>query len=303
MYRRMLRIRRFEETIWDVYTRGLMPGLAHLYIGEEATAVGACLALRDDDYITSNHRGHGHLIAKGGRLDRMMAEVLGKASGYNQGKGGTMHIADLSLGILGANGIVGGGFGIAAGAALSAKLRGEERVALCFFGDGALNQGGLLETANMAALWKLPLIYLCENNGYGEYTPATAATAGRPVARAEALGIPAVTVDGQDVVSVYEATCAAVARARTGEGPSFIESRTYRYRGHHVGDPGTGYRTAEEVEEWRRNDPLRRLVPHLDPAEREAIAAEVEEEIQAALEFGQNAPFPEPDDLFRHVYA
>ena len=248
----MLRIRHFEEQIFEVYTSGLMHGLAHLYIGEEAVAVGVCTALRDDDFITSTHRGHGHCVAKGGKLDEMMAEVMGRVTGICRGKGGSMHIADMSVGILGANGIVGGGFGIATGAALSVKLRKTDQVAVCFFGDGASNQGIFFEVMNYAAIWDLPIVYVCENNQYGEYTATDAVTAGDTIAdRAKPFGIPGSTIDGNDVEVVYEAANEAIQRARTGDGPTLIECMTYRHRGHHVGDPGDGYRLEEERQEWQ----------------------------------------------------
>ncbi|MBI2191140.1 MAG: thiamine pyrophosphate-dependent dehydrogenase E1 component subunit alpha [Planctomycetes bacterium] len=309
MYRRMVVIRKFEEHIYDIYTRGLMPGLAHLYIGEEAVAVGACAALRDDDFIASTHRGHGHLIAKGGRIDRMMAEVMGKVDGYCRGKGGSMHIADMSLGILGANGIVGGGLGIITGAALSARMRKTDQVALGFFGDGALNQGIFLETVNMAAIWKLPVIYLCENNQYGEYTAASKVTAGHDLcARAAAFDVPARQVDGLDILAVYEATQWAVDRARSGEGPSFLLCQTYRYRGHHVGDQNT-YRTKEEIEQWMARDCIRRLASRLtaggsaSEADLRAVDEAVEAEVVAAVDFGLHSPMPDPREVVEHVFA
>ena len=309
MHRRMLRIRVFEEAIWEAYSRGTIRGLAHLSIGQEAAAVGACLALRQDDYVTSTHRGHGHLIAKGGRLDRMMAELMGKVAGYNRGKGGTMHVADLSLGMLGANGIVGAGLPIATGAALSAKMRGLDTVALCFFGEGAANEGVFLESMNFASVWKLPVIYLCENNQYGEYTPYQKVTAGERIGlRAAALGVPEVCVDGQEVEKVYEAVCTAVQRARAGEGPFFIEARTYRYRGHNVGDPG-GYRTDEEISAWKARDPIalfeKRLVEtHSFTADEiAAVRAEVAAEMGAALQFAKDAEFPQTSEVTEHVYA
>ena len=240
MYRKMCEIRLFEEHVWDVYTRGLMPGRAHLYIGEEAVAVGVCSALRDKDYISSTHRGHGHCLAKGGELNRMMAEIMGKEAGYCRGKGGSMHIADMSVGILGANGIVGGGFGIATGAALSSKLRGTDQVSVCFFGDGAANQGIMLETMNMAAAWNLPAIYVCENNQYGEHTPFEDITGVEAIVkRADGIGLEGVSVDGQDVFEVYNTTKNAIMRAQSGQGPTLIEANTYRYHGHHVGDAQT----------------------------------------------------------------
>jgi TPP-dependent pyruvate/acetoin dehydrogenase alpha subunit len=310
MYRKMSEIRLFEEHVWDVYTRGLMPGLAHLYIGEEAVAVGACIALRDDDYITSTHRGHGHCLAKGGQLDRMMAEIMGKEAGYCRGKGGSMHIADMSVGILGANGIVGGGFGIATGAALSAKLRGSDQVAVCFFGDGAANQGIMLETVNMAAAWDLPIIYICENNQYGEHTPYQAVTGVEHIAdRAAGLGLEGLIADGSDVLEMYDKISAAVAKARQGNGPTLIEAKTYRFHGHHVGDAMT-YRTREEAEWWRKNkDPIKRLCAYMKKnkiakqSELDTIYKQIEGEVLAAIEFGKNAPMPPPEQAYEDLYA
>src|SRR6184192_3235016 len=236
MYRRMLAIRLFEERVNDLYTRALMPGLAHLYVGEEAVAVGICEALQPTDYITSTHRGHGHCVAKGASPDRMFAELLGKEAGYCKGKGGSMHIADPDTGNLGANAIVAGSTGIATGAAFAAKRLRNGRVSVCFFGDGALGQGVLYEVMNMAALWKLPVIYVCENNQYNEYTHNSETTAGEMSARAKAFGIPTEEVDGQDVRAVYTTALRMVEQARQGEGPAFMLCNTYRYLGHHVGD-------------------------------------------------------------------
>ncbi len=313
MYRRMKRIRRFEETAEELYYRGTVVGLLHLYIGEEAVATGACLALNDDDYITSTHRGHGHLLAKGGDPRRLLAELCGRVTGYCRGKGGSMHAADLGLGVLGANGVVGGGFGIATGAALSAQKRRSGQVVVCFFGDGAANQGILAEVLNMASLWKLPVIYLCENNGFGEYTRCEEATLNcQPIgARALAFGVPAVEVDGNDVVAVYEAIRDAVARARAGQGPSFVEAHTYRLRGHHMGDIGftRGYRTKEEVEEHRQQEPVdrfrRRLLDdgHCQESDLQAIDAEIEAEMQEAVDFAQSSPLPSLEEVTQHVYA
>jgi pyruvate dehydrogenase E1 component alpha subunit len=311
MYRMMVTIRKFEETVYDVYSRGIMPGLAHLYTGMEAVAVGVCVNLKATDNITSTHRGHGHLLAKGGEPGRMFAELLGKASGYNHGKGGSMHIVDLSLGILGANGIVAGGMGIAAGAGLSAKVRNEDRVSIAFFGDGALNEGLFYETANMAALWKLPVVYVMENNAYGEYTSTARSTAGTGPARAEAMGIPTVSVDGNDVLAVYAAARWGIDLARGGEGPRFVECQTYRWRGHHMGDQGDtyGYRTQDEIEAWMKKDPIPRFGQRLigesrtDTATLAAIDSEVEERIAAAVEFAKQAPYPEATEVYNHVYA
>jgi TPP-dependent pyruvate/acetoin dehydrogenase alpha subunit len=311
MYRRMVIIRKFEETVYDVYSRGIMPGLAHLYTGMEAVAVGVCINLKPTDNITSTHRGHGHLLAKGGEPNRMFAELLGKAAGYNRGKGGSMHIVDMSLGILGANGVVGGGMGIATGAALSAKVRHEDRVSIAFFGDGALNEGLFYETANMASLWKLPVVYVLENNTYGEYTSTERSTAGTGPARAEAMEIPAVSVDGNDVLAVYDAARWAIDRARAGDGPSFIECHTYRWRGHHMGDQGDtyGYRTQDEIEGWMKKDPIPRFGQRLltekqiDAAVLAAIDDEVQKLITEAVEFAKQAPYPDPSEVYEHVYA
>ncbi|HEX4835962.1 MAG TPA: thiamine pyrophosphate-dependent dehydrogenase E1 component subunit alpha [bacterium] len=310
VYRRMLLIRIFEEHVNDLYTGGKMPGLAHLYIGEEAVAVGVCHALRRDDYITSTHRGHGHCLAKGASVDRMFAELLGKEPGYCRGKGGSMHIADPDAGNLGANGIVGGSAGIATGAALSAKLRATDQVAVCFFGDGALNQGLLYEVMNMAALWKLPVIYVCEHNVYGEYTHSSETTAGDPKARPAALGIPSGEVDGQDVRAVYAAAGDHVERARHGGGPGFLLCRTYRFRGHHVGDINRPYRAREEEEGWIRDrDPVRILGGWLaqqrlaDAAGLEEIEREVRAEVAAGVQFALAAPYPDPSEVAEDVYA
>src|SRR5437588_166633 len=261
IYRRMVMIRQFEEQVNELYTRALMPGLAHLYMGEEAVAVGICEALRQTDYITSTHRGHGHCLAKGASPDRMFAELLGKEAGYCRGKGGSMHIADPATGNLGANAIVGGSAGIATGAALSSKRLGTGKVAVCFFGEGALGQGVLYEVMNMAALWRLPVIYVCENNLYTEYTHFSETTAGEISARPKAFGIYTEEVNGQDVRAVYTTTCRLVERARRGEGPAFVVCNTYRYYGHHVGDvQRTYYRSKAEEEEWKTSrDPLKLL--------------------------------------------
>src|SRR5689334_17900350 len=261
MYRQMVSIRLFEEQVNDLYTRALMPGLAHLYAGEEAVAVGVCQALRPDDYITSTHRGHGHCLAKGAAPDRMFAELLGKEAGYCRGKGGSMHIADPATGNLGANAIVAGSVGIATGAAFSAKALGNDRVAVCFFGEGALGQGLLYEVMNMAQLWKLPVIYVCENNLYCEYTHYSETAAGDIASRAAAFGIESVTVDGQDVRAVFEASQQLVQRARRGEGPAFLLCNTYRYKGHHVGDVNREYyRPKSEEQRWMtERDPIKTL--------------------------------------------
>jgi TPP-dependent pyruvate/acetoin dehydrogenase alpha subunit len=309
-YRQMVKIRVFEERVNELYRGAKMPGLAHLYIGEEAVAVGICEALRQDDYITSTHRGHGHCLAKGAAVDRMFAELLGKEPGYCRGKGGSMHIADHENGNLGANAIVGGSTGIATGAAMSAKMRGTDQVAVCFFGDGALGQGVLYEVMNMAALWKLPVIYACENNLYGEYTHYSETTAGEMIARAQAFGIPAQQVDGQDVRAVYDAAQRAVERARGGDGPSFLVLDTYRFHGHHVGDVDRAYyRSKEEELQWSsQRDPIELLAGRLreqgvtDEA-LEQIRADAQREIDEGVEFALAAPYPPESEVDQHVFA
>jgi pyruvate dehydrogenase E1 component alpha subunit len=311
MYRDMLRIRLFEEQVNELYRTARMPGLAHLYSGEEAIAVGVCQVLRRDDYITSTHRGHGHCLAKGARIDRMFAELLGKEPGYCRGKGGSMHIADQDTGNLGANAIVGGSAGIATGAAFSSKMRGSEQVAVCFFGDGALGQGILYEVMNMASLWKLPVLYVCENNLYNEYTHNQETTAGSMSERAAAFGIPTEEVDGQDVRVVYATAGRLVEQARRGEGPGFLLANTYRFWGHHVGDIQRGYyRSAEEEEYWKaERDPITILGNWLlqdkltDMEHLEHIRAQVQAEVDSGAEYGLNAPFPPASEVTEHVYA
>jgi acetoin:2,6-dichlorophenolindophenol oxidoreductase subunit alpha len=311
MYRRMQMIRHFEEHVNDLYTRALMPGLAHLYIGEEAVAVGVCAALRQDDYITSTHRGHGHCLAKGASPDRMFAELLGKEAGYCRGKGGSMHIADPATGNLGANAIVAGSAGIATGAAFSAKHLRNGKVAICFFGEGALGQGVVYETMNLAALWKLPVIYVCENNLYTEYTHFLETTAGDIPARGAAFGVHSEIVDGQDVRAVFAAAEKLVERARRGEGPSFLLCNTYRYAGHHVGDISREYyRTKQEEQEWKtKRDPIKLFGDWLvsqnvaDSATLQKISEEVEAEMQAAVDFAVAAPYPKPEEVEQDVYA
>src|SRR5437773_6253156 len=309
-YRQMLKIRLFEEQVNQLYLGAKMPGLAHLCIGEEAVAVGVCEALRRDDFITSTHRGHGHCLAKGASVNRMFAELLGKEAGYCRGKGGSMHIADQDTGNLGANAIVGGSAGIATGAALSAKMRGSDQVAVCFFGDGALGQGLLSETMNMAALWQLPVIYVCENNLYGEYTPGSETIAGEILARPRAVGIHGESVDGQDVQAVFATMRRLVERARRGEGPAFLECKTYRYYGHHVGDVNREYRTREEEKEWMsKREPLETLASRLttqglaDAGVFERILTDVKAEIDGGVQFALSAPYPEPNEVDQDVYA
>jgi TPP-dependent pyruvate/acetoin dehydrogenase alpha subunit len=306
MVEQMLRIRAFENAANQLYLSAKMPGLTHLYIGEEAVAVGICSALRVDDVITSTHRGHGHCIAKGADTKLMFCELLGKEEGYCKGKGGSMHIADHANGNLGANAIVGGSAGIATGAAFSAQRLGTDKVAVCFFGEGALGQGLIYEVMNMAALWKLPVIYVCENNLYNEYTNYAETTAGSIPARAEAFGIPAEEVDGQDVVAVYESSTRAVARARRGEGPSFILAATYRYHGHHVGDIDRAYyRKKEEEELWVNDrDPIQLLSARIGDEEAiERLREQVEAEVDAAVKYALDAPYPATSEVTNHVFA
>src|SRR5881275_3678328 len=311
MYRQMAKIRAFEEQVNELYKGAKMPGLAHLYVGEEAVAVGVCEALRRDDVITSTHRGHGHCLAKGAAVDRMFAELLGKEAGYCRGKGGSMHIADQETGNLGANAIVGGSAGIATGAAMSSKMRGSDEVTVCFFGDGALGQGVLYEVMNMASLWKLPVIYVCENNQYNEYTHYSETTAGDISARAKAFGIPTETVDGQDIRAVYDTAQRLVARARQGEGPAFILCNTYRFFGHHVGDiQRTYYRSKEEEEYWKtERDPLKMLAEWLmaqgvaTSGTFEQIEQRVRAEVEAGEQFALDAPYPDPSEVEQDVYA
>ena len=311
MYRQMLAIRLFEERANDLYTRALMPGLAHLYIGEEAIAVGMCEALDRSDYITSTHRGHGHCLAKGATPDRMFAELLGKASGYCKGKGGSMHIADPATGNLGANAIVGGGAGIATGAAFSAKYLGTKQVSVCFFGEGALGQGVLYEEMNLAQLWKLPAIYVCENNMYNEYTHYSETTAGEILARPAAFGVAAERVDGQDVRAVYAAADRAVRRGRSGQGPTFLLCDTYRHHGHHVGDISREYyRPKDEEQRWMsERDPIKLCEGWVsaeglaDGDTLDRMRAELTATMDAAVQSAMAAPYPQPHEVDQDVYA
>lgn len=310
-YRQMVRIRLFEEQVNELYTRALMPGLAHLYSGEEAVAVGICEALRIDDYITSTHRGHGHCLAKGASPDRMFAELLGKEAGYCRGKGGSMHIADPATGNLGANAIVGGSVGIATGAAFASKRLDNGRVAVCFFGEGALGQGLLYEVMNLAQLWKLPVIYVCENNLYNEYTHYSETTAGTILGRAAAFGVESAVVDGQDVRAVNDVATRLVKRARAGAGPAFLQADTYRYGGHHVGDINREYyRPKSEEHHWKADrDPIKLhgnwLVEreYANSAALEKIATEARAEMEAAVNFAIDAPYPSIDQVDEDIYA
>jgi pyruvate dehydrogenase E1 component alpha subunit len=312
MLKTMVRIRRFEERVSKEFAAGKIPGFTHLYIGEEAVATGACATLRVDDYIVSTHRGHGHLIAKGGKLDRMMAELYGKKTGYNKGKGGSMHIADVNIGMLGAIAIVGGGITIATGAGLSAQMRDTDQVSICFFGDGASNRGTFHEAINLASVWKLPVVYVIENNLYAESTHQRNVMNITNIAdRAIAYGIPGIICDGNDVIAVYEAVGEAVARARKGEGPSLIECKTYRHQGHSEGDVGPRqiYRTQDEIDEWKKKDPIARLRKQLietgvltnETADK--IDQGILEEVEKAAKFAEESPFPEPEEALEDVYS
>ena len=311
LYRRMMRIRVFEEKVQELHKLGRLPGFVHVYLGEEAVAVGACSVLRDTDHITSTHRGHGHCIAKGADVAPMMAELFGRADGYCRGKGGSMHIIDTSLGILGANGIVGGGIPIATGSALADSVLGRDGVTVCFFGDGAANQGVLLEALNLAAIWKLPIIYLCESNQYMEFTPTTDLTAGRIYRRAEPFDVAGLEVDGNDVLEVRRVVGEAADRARRGEGPTLIEAVTYRFSGHSEGESAfvSAYRTEEEIASWKARDPVtcfRDLILVETPVtarELDAIDAAEHAAVKAAVRFAEASPFPSPDEALDHVFA
>ena len=309
MYWKMLLIRHFENAVVKLFYERRIRGSTHVYLGQEAIAVGACAALEDKDLITSTHRGHGHCIAKGGEPKKMMAELLGKATGYCKGKGGSMHIADFSKGMLGANGVVGGSIPIAVGAALASQYAGTGQVVLCFFGDGALNQGSFHESANLAAIWKLPVVFICENNLYALSTRVDYAFAINDLAqRAIAYGFPGVSVDGNDVLAVYETVSEAVQRARSGEGPTLVVANTYRWEGHMVGDPMV-YRSKEEVEEWKKKDPLARFEKFLlsqgiiDGEKVEELKEEAESIIQEAVEFALQSPEPPLETLYEDVYV
>jgi TPP-dependent pyruvate/acetoin dehydrogenase alpha subunit len=309
MYERMLKVRHFEDRVKDLFAAGEMPGFVHLYLGQEAVAVGACAPLNDDDYITSTHRGHGHIIAKGGDVKLMMAELYGKATGYNKGKGGSMHIADPRLGILGANGIVGAGLPIATGAGLSAKLRDSGQVAVCFFGDGASNQGTFHEAINIAAAFDLPVVYVCENNLYAVGTRQSDVRKVEDIAdRGVGYAIPGLAIDGNDAIAVYEACKEAVDRARAGMGPTLIECKTYRWRTHFEGEPDT-YRPPEEVEAWMRREPIapyrKALIEQgvLTEAQAAEIETNVLEELNQAVEFARQSPLPEPESALEDLWA
>ncbi len=309
MYQTMVEIRAFEDAAGKNFAAGLIPGFVHLYAGEEAIAVGVCSQLTDRDVITSTHRGHGHCIAKGVDIPGMVAELMGKSTGVCKGKGGSMHIADVGKGMLGANGIVGGGFPLACGAALSAKTLGTGGVAVCFFGDGASNQGTFHEGLNLAAIWKLPVIFVCENNGYAEATPFHYHCSATDIAnRAQAYEIPGVVVDGLDLFAVYEAAGEAIARARRGEGPTLLEAKTYRYYGHFQGDQVT-YRTEAELSAYRDRDPIKAVRGFMvergmaSAEDLDRIDARVQEDLDTAWEAAKAAPFPDPSEALTDVYV
>lgn len=313
MLRRMWTIRHFEEKVMEVHSAGEFTGAAHPYIGEEAVAVGVCAALKDSDYIAGNHRSHGHPLAKGGSVKGAMAELYGRVDGYCKGKGGSMHLADFSVGILGESGIVASSVPVATGAGLAAKIQGKDFVSAVFFGDGASNQGACHESMNLAALWDLPVIFVCENNQFAVTTSYKSSVAVEHISdRASAYNMPGVLVDGQDVIAMYEAMSEAVRRARAGEGPTLIEGLTYRYEEHSLGLGRVRrgeYRTEEEITDWRQRDPIvihtKRLVSQgvATQEECDAISAEVLKEVEEALEFARNSPFPEPEALFEDMWA
>lgn len=311
LHRRMVRIRLFEEAAGRLAEAAKLPGFLHLYVGQEAVAAGVCAALTDSDQITSTHRGHGHLVAKGGDFNRMMAELMGKATGYCKGKGGSMHISDLELGMLGANGIVGAGSPIAVGAAFANKYRGDGNAAVAFFGDGATNIGAFHEAANMACALHLPIVFACENNEYGEFTPRDKTMAITDIVdRAAGYGMPGVIVDGMDVIAVHEAAVEAVARARAGDGPALIEAKTYRFYNHHgVQNLGLKYRTDDEVALWKERDPIfsfeQRLIDGelVNAADIEAVWAELRADIDTAIQFAEDSPLPTQDQILADVYT
>ena len=309
MYEKMVRIRYFEERVKDLFAAGEMPGFVHLYLGQEAIASGVCATLNDDDYITSTHRGHGHIIAKGGELSKMMAELYGKVTGYNKGKGGSMHIACPELGILGANGIVSCGIPIATGAALSAKYRNSGQVTVCFFGDGASNEGAFHESLNAASAFDLPIVYVCENNLYAVGTRQSKVRKIEDIAdRAPSYSMPGVVVDGNDVVAVYEVAKEAVERARAGEGPTLVECKTYRWRTHFEGEPDT-YRPPEEVAAWRAREPIspyrKMLIDQkiFKQQDMDLIDQAVIDELDQAVEFARNSPLPQPEDALQDLWV
>ncbi|MGD0152289.1 MAG: thiamine pyrophosphate-dependent dehydrogenase E1 component subunit alpha [Thermacetogeniaceae bacterium] len=309
IFKTMTTIRTFELKAVDLFAAGKLPGFVHLYLGEEAVATGVCANLTIKDYITSTHRGHGHLIAKGGKIDLMMAELFGKKTGYCKGKGGSMHIADVDLGILGANGIVGAGQPISVGAAFACKYRKTDSVAVCFFGDGASNRGTFHEALNMASIWKLPVVFVAENNMYGiSNSQKTSMNVADIADRAAAYGIPGVAVDGNDVIAVFEAASEAVKRARRGDGPTLIECKTWRWRGHFEGDPSV-YKKPEEQESWLKKDPIPRLeaklidLKYATQPELDKIKNKIKAQVEDAVKFAEESALPDIEDVLTDVYA
>lgn len=309
LYRTMVTIRKFETLAGELFAAGKIPGFIHLSIGQEASSVGVCSALRPDDYITTTHRGHGHVIAKGGDLKKMLAELMGRETGYCKGKGGSMHIADFSLGVLGANGVVAGGFPIVVGAGLSIKLRDTDQIAVCFFGDGASNRGPFHEALNMASIWKLPILFVCENNQYASTTPVHYSTSVKSVAlRAKGYGIPGKSVEGNNILEVREAALEAVKRARHGDGPTLLENRTYRMRGHFEGDPQR-YRTKKEMEKFSQKDPIRQFQKFLKDRKLlnekmdQQIHEDTDRKLKEAVRFAEESPLPQPADALEDLYA
>ena len=311
LYKQMVKIRFFEERISEDYAKGLVPGLAHLYTGQEAIAVGVCAALKPSDYIVSTHRGHGHCIAKGGELDKMMAELFGRKTGYCKGRGGSMHIAEFDLGILGANGVVGGGIPVAVGAALSSQMRNSGQVTISFLGDGASNQGSFHEALNMASNWDLPVVFVCENNNYGISVCQDIHQNIENISdRAVAYGMPGITEFGNDVIKVYETTLSAVNDAREGKGPTLLEFKTYRWRGHHEGDPNQGctYRERDEIEAWKEKCPIKFFEKYMyekgiTERKTDKIQDEVKSEIEKAVQFAMQSPYPELHEAEEDIYA
>jgi pyruvate dehydrogenase E1 component alpha subunit len=310
IFETMIRIRRFEERAIELFQAGELPGFLHACIGQEAVAAGVCVHLRDTDQITSTHRGHGHMVAKGLKYEGMFAELYARSTGYCKGKGGSMHIADQDLGVLGANGIVGGGIPIASGAALGIQLQGKNDVVVSFFGDGASNEGAFHEGINIAALWSLPVVFVCENNGFAESTPRSNHQAVRDIAdRAKAYGIPGVGVDGMDPAAIFEVAGEAIARARKGKGPSLIEARTMRFLGHYVGDPGTAYGHDKEVVKWKKRDPIPAFGKFLEKKKwitakkEDELRARIERELDKAIDFARKSPEPGIEDAMTDIYA
>lgn len=309
MYKTMIKIRKFESAARDLFADGKIGGFVHLYLGEEAVAAGVCASLTDEDFITSTHRGHGHLLAKDADMNKMMAELFGKETGYCKGKGGSMHIADRSKGILGANGIVGAGHCLSVGAGLTCQYLGTKNVAVCFFGDGSTNNGTFHESMNMASVFKFPVVFICENNGFGISMSQSRHQNIKDVSeRAAAYGIPGVTVDGNDVLAVYEAAAEAIKLAREGKGPSLVECKTYRHRGHFEGDP-TVYRTKEELTSWLAKDPIDKIEKYmkdngvLDEAGIDKIKADTDAAVEASIQFAMDSPEPPVEDVVKDVYS